>query len=117
MNIKNQTTFFHINITNLLIIDLTFASSIIKSKIANWYINEKTATDFDYKIIKFSIYINKNEIFINSILQNAFNLQKANWNKFHKLIINEEKMISSFFDDLNTIQKLELKAAKLIEII
>jgi len=68
LNIEDQIIFFHINITNLSIIDLTFASSAIKLKIANWYINEKAAMDSDHETIKFSIYINKSEIFINSIL-------------------------------------------------
>ena len=107
MNEEDQATFLRTNSENISIIDLAFATPAIKSNIVNWYIDKEIATGSDHEVIRFSILTDNSEVFNNPILRDAFNLKKADWEKFNNLIIKGSLLKESCFVQLNTIQELE----------
>jgi hypothetical protein len=79
INISNEFTFTRE--TSNLIIDLTFATIDIASKIIIWSINDDAEIESNHEIIEFSISIENIETMNNSMTE-KFDTQKANWNKF-----------------------------------
>ena len=73
------------------------------NKITNWSINENATTESDHEIIKFSI-ICKNIETIDNFINEAYNVDKTDWNKFEKYlksmyesnIISMQKLIENF---------------------
>ena len=106
INISNKITFskqcIMINDQNwtlTLIIDLIFATCHMINKITDWSINENAFTESNYEIIEFLI-ICKNIETVDNFMNNAYNVDKANWKKF-------EKYLKSIHDsNIESMQKL-----------
>ena len=88
----------------------------------NWEINEDKITDSDHEIILFSINIDSDNLVENSIYNNQYNFEKADWKIFaEKLILqsNKEDFASKINNNISQISKemLETEAEKLRDII
>jgi hypothetical protein len=81
INISNDYTFNREN--SCSVIDLTFATVDLASKITNWSINDDAKTNSNHEVIQFSINVEDFEI-VNNLMTEKFNTQKANWNKFNQ---------------------------------
>jgi hypothetical protein len=114
-NIEDLATFHRSNTENASIIDLTFATIAIESKVDNWYIDEEAYTGSDHEVIRFSINKDSENNPINSIKQERYNLDKANWEKFKESILGEYTELAQKFQDLTTESQLD-SAAKSLEL-
>src|SRR5213078_3617100 len=108
--------------SNNSIIDLTFATKELNNMLINWKINEDKVTDSDHEIILFSININSNNLAENSIYNNQYNFEKADWKIFAEELIlqsNKEDFASKINNNISQISKemLETEAEKLKDII
>jgi hypothetical protein len=90
INISDEYTFTRDNSNSVL--DLTFATVDLASKITNWSINDDAETDSNHEIIEFSINIENIET-MNNLMTRKFNTQKANWNKFSQYFKNNHSSI------------------------
>ncbi len=86
----------------------------------NWEINEDKVTDSDHEIILFSINIDSNNLVENSIYNNQYNFEKADWKIFAEELIlqsNKEEFASNINISQISREMLETKAEKLRDII
>ncbi len=113
INISNKYTFTDENSNS--VIDLTFATIDLASKITNWSINDDAEIDSNHEIIKFSINVENIETVNNSMIE-KFNTQKTNWNKFSKYIKNNHSSIKNRMSRLlnNSCQESLNEDAKLL---
>ena len=86
----------------------------------NWKINKDKVTDSDHETILFSINIDSDNLVENSIYNNQYNFEKADWKIFaEKLILQSNK--EEFASQINILQisreMLETEAEKLRDII
>ena len=87
------------NRTSTSVIDLTFATPHMINKITDWSINENASTELDHEIIEFSI-ICKNIEKVDNPMNDAYNVDKADWEKF-------EKYLKSMYDsNIESMRKL-----------
>ena len=69
------------------------------NKITDWSINKNTFTELDHEVIEFSITC-KNIETVDNFINDAYNVDKANWEKF-------EKYLKSMFDsNIESMRKL-----------
>ena len=73
------------NQTSTSVIDLIFATPHMINKITNQSINKNASTESDHEVIEFSI-ICKNTETANNSINDAYNVDKANWEKFEKYL-------------------------------
>jgi hypothetical protein len=66
----NQSDILICNRLDNSIIDLTFATKELNNMLINWKIDEEKVSDLNYKIILFSINIDKSNLVENSIYNN-----------------------------------------------
>src|SRR5204862_6401147 len=86
----------------------------------NWEINEDKVTDSDHEIMLCSINIDSDNLVENSIYNNQYNFEKANWKIFaEELILQSNK--KEFASKISILQisreMLETEAEKLRDII
>jgi hypothetical protein len=112
INISDDYTFNREN--SCSVIDLTFVTVDLASKITNWSINNDAETNSNHEVIEFSINVEDIET-VNNSMTKKFNTQKANWNKFSQYFKDnyssiKNKMsrllINSTLDSLNEEAKL-----------
>ena len=120
INISDEYTFTRE--TSNSVIDLTFATSTLASKIINWSINEDAETDSDHEVIVFSINVENIET-VNNSMTDAYNTQKTNWKKFesyfkdnHAVIKNQMIKLMKNLTTKNLNEEAELLRDKIIEI-
>jgi hypothetical protein len=92
INISDEYTFTRENSSS--VIDLTFATIDLASKITNWLINVDARIDSNHEVIEFAINVENIETVDNSMTK-KFNTQKANWNKFNEYFKNNHSNIKS----------------------
>ena len=114
-NIEDLATFHRSNTENISIIDLTFATIAIESKIDNWCIDKEAYTGSDHEVIRFSINKDSEDNQISSIKQERYNLDKADWEKFKESILSEYTELAQKFQDLFIEAQLD-SAAKSLEL-
>ena len=88
----------------------------------NWEINEDKVTDSDHETILFSINIDSDNLIENSIYNNQYNFEKADWKVFAEELIlqsNKEDFASNISNNISQISRemLETEAEKLRDII
>ncbi len=86
----------------------------------NWETNKDKVTDSDHETILFSINIDSDNLVENSIYNNQYNFEKADWKIFaEELILQSNK--EEFASNINILQisrkMLETEAEKLKDII
>jgi exonuclease III len=101
-NIEDLATFHRSNSENISIIDLTFATTAIESKVDNWHIDEEAYTGSDHEVIRFSINRDSENNLISPIKQERYNINKADWEKFKESILGEYTELAQKFQDLTT---------------
>ncbi len=92
INISDEYTFTRE--TSNSVIDLTFATFELASKIVNWSINNDAETDSDHEVIEFAINVEHIKS-VNNSMTESFNTQKANWNKFSQYFKNNHASIKN----------------------
>jgi hypothetical protein len=114
-NAKDLATFHRKNAYNHSIIDLTFATRAIEQDI-EWYIDEEACTGSDHETLRISIATELTEYFVNPIEVDKYNLKKADWAKFKKILLEGYPIIKDEIlkQDLDTGIGLD-KAAKVLE--
>ncbi len=113
INTSNIDTYHSYLSQSSLILDLAFASKNMRNHIKNWHINENANTEFDHKVILFTIVMKKVKLIENS-LNASYNLQKVNWKDSEKhLQKTKDKMIVK----MQRIMSLEAKVIYLTECI
>jgi len=84
LNEPDIPTFYKQNIRNILIIDLAFTTKALnQSKSIFWQIDKNVNTRSDYEVILFLIQ-NEGNLVENLLKKMSYNLEKADWKKFHK---------------------------------
>jgi len=84
----DASTFWRSNLREKSIIDLTFhTDNFQENTCGKWAILEKTGSD--HEVIGFSVFTRQTESYINPLLELPFNLKKADWQKFKKLLKEE----------------------------
>ena len=68
-------------------IDLIFATKELNNMLLNWEIDEDKVTDSDHEIILFSINIDSDNLIENSVYNNQYNFEKADWKIFAEELI------------------------------
>jgi len=63
------------------ILNLAFALKNMHNHIKNWHINENANTEFNHKVILFTIVMKKVKL-IKNLLNASYNLQKVDWKDF-----------------------------------
>jgi flagellar hook-basal body complex protein FliE len=113
INISDEYTFTRENSNS--VIDLTFATIDLASKITNWSINDDAKIDSDHEIIEFSINVENIET-VNNSMTKKFNTQKANGNKFSEYFKNNHSSIKNWMSKLlnNSCQENLNEDAKLL---
>ncbi len=97
INISDEYTFNRDNSSS--VIDLTFATIDLASKITNWSINDNAEIDSDHEVIEFSISIEDIET-VNNSMTRKFNTQKTNWNRFAQYFKNNHSSIKDWMTRL-----------------
>ncbi len=106
--------------SNNFIIDLTFTTKKLNNMLINWEINENKVTDSDYETILFSINIDSDNLVENSVYNNQYNFEKADWKIFAEELIlqlNKEEFASNINISQISREMLETEAEKLRDII
>ncbi len=113
INISNEYTFTRENSNS--VIDLTFATVELASKIKTWSINDDAEIESDHEVIEFTVSVENIETVNNSITK-KFNTQKANWNKFSDYFKENHTRIKNRMSHLlnNSNSKNLNKEAKLL---
>ena len=106
INTPDLCTFYAYSGSSSSVIDLTFANSKIENAITNWAIDENAITGSDHEVIRFDLIASfKNLTSHATALQNKYNCNKADWNKFARFLdensINYESKVQFSENDDN----------------
>jgi hypothetical protein len=91
MNCLNETdksTLIKENLSRKFIIDLAFTNKEIEN--IQWYISKKKSGS-DHELIQFEVSVNKKESVLNSLLNDQFNFEKADWKKINKMLVEYQE--------------------------
>ena len=95
------------------VLDLAFALKNMHNYIKNWHINENTDTEFNHKVILFTIVMKKVKL-IENLLNTSYNLQKVDWKDFDEHL---QKTKDKIIVKMQRITSLKAKVIYLTECI
>ena len=107
MNEPDLATWSRPNSTSS-VINLSFVTQRLHSKISDWYIDESNASGSDHELIRFSIRTEATRLVENPIHTGYFNLNKADWKVFSEALISEAQDINFLY--LSSQKELEAAA-------
>jgi len=81
LNTPDQNTYTHHSKNSTSVIDLTFVTPSLCGFIKNWQVNEDLNSESDHEVIQFELTEIESE-WVNSSLNAAYNIAKADWVKF-----------------------------------
>ncbi len=113
INTSDINTYYSYSDQSSSILDLAFASKNMCNHIKNWHINKNANTEFNHKVILFTIVTKKVKLIENS-LNASYNLQKVDWKDFDEHL---QKTKDKMMIKMQRITSLEAKVIYLTECI
>ena len=110
INTSDINTYHSYSDQSSSILDLAFTSKNMRNHIKNWHIDENVNTEFNHKVILFTIVIKKVKLIENS-LNASYNLQKVDWKDFDEHL---QKIKDKMIVKMQRITSLKAKVIYLI---
>ena len=113
LNTPEQNTYTHHSENSTSVIDLTFATPSLCGFIKNWQVNEDLNSGSDHEVIQFELTGIESE-WVNSPLNAAYNIAKADWVKFAQTLQLDAIIISRKIANTSNLKEMACLLRNLI---
>jgi len=113
LNTPDQNTYTHHSENSTSVIGLTFATPSLCGFIKNWQVNEDLNSGSDHEVIQFELTGIESE-WVNSPLNAAYNIAKADWVKFAQTLQLNAIIISKKIANTSNLEEMACLLRNLI---